>query len=477
MSQQSSQSSQRINKPYGGYFNRAIPPEDPKLTHTDPGTPMGEFFRLFWQPVCLSAELTDVPKAIRIMSEDLVAFRDREGRVGVLHRHCAHRGTSLEFGVIQRRGIRCCYHGFLWDVDGRLLETPGEPADSRLKERVCQGAYPALERNGMVFAYMGPPEKKPDFPQYDGYWLPRGTKLVPFSNVYPCNWLQVHENIMDHIHTAILHNNMTVEAVDAATKAGMNLDGFGAMPVMQWEQARNGTAMYFIATRRLDDDRVWVRSTEMVFPNYLSIGSLAPSAARQRHSMHGMTRWHVPVDNENMIIFGWRHFNDEVDPDHAGKEEECGVDKIDFLVGQTGNRSYEVAQRAPGDWEALTSQRPIAIHALENPGTSDTGVYLCRKLLRECVDAKEQKEPARTPDSKHTYAQDSVLCLRRQSDPKADQEAMKRVGQQVLSIMIEAEKVDSEKRDAFVRRRLDEIDPQGAATIPMGPLNKTRISA
>ena len=117
---------------YGAYHKTRVPDYDPELAETGPGTPMGEYLRKSWQPVCLSEELTDVPKAIRIMVEDLVAFRDRSGRIGVLQRHCSHRGTSLEYGIIQPKGIRCCYHGWVYDVDGTILEMPVEPKDSRI---------------------------------------------------------------------------------------------------------------------------------------------------------------------------------------------------------------------------------------------------------------------------------------------------------------------------------------------------------
>lgn len=446
--------------PFSGYFRRDVPNVDDELTRTDPGTPMGELMRRFWQPVCLSEELKDLPKAIRILGEDLVAFRDKQGRVGVMHRHCSHRGASLEYGIITEQGIRCCYHGWHYGLDGTLLETPCEPADSRLKETVCQGAYPAVERDGLVFAYMGPPQDPPEFPVFDAYVYPKGTRLVPFSNVYPCNWLQVFENIMDHMHTAVLHNHMTVEGVDAATSDGVSLEGFGDMPVMQWEATRNGNGMLFIATRRLPHDKVWVRITEMLFPNYLQIGSLVPTAARERHSTTALTRWHVPVDDTHMIIFGWRHFNDEIDPDHLGSEEECGVDKIDFLVGQTGNRSYEEGQRAPGDWEALVSQRPIAVHAAEHPGRSDIGVYMCRKLLREAVRGQTPRDTTRAAsiasgDTWPMYAQDSVLHVPREADDRA---LLMRVGKQVFGILKEADELPSAQRDAHVRRRLDEID-------------------
>lgn len=452
---------------FSGYQQRNRPGPDLELTSSNPGTPMGEYMRRHWQPVCLSQELTDVPKAIRIMGEDLVAFRDKSGDVGVMHRQCAHRGASLEFGIIAEHGIRCCYHGWHYGVDGTLLDAPCEPDATRLKETVCQGAYPAFERDGLVFAYMGPGQAPP-FPQFDTYSLPADTRLVPFSNIYPCNWLQVYENIMDHMHTAVLHNHMVVEGVDAATSAGVSLEGFGDMPVMQWEATRDGNGCVFIASRRLPGDKIWVRITEMVFPNYLQIGSLLPTAARERHGTAGCTRWSVPVDDENMIIFGYRHFNSTVDPDGLGNEADCGVDKIDFLEGQTGNRSYDEGQRAPGDWEAIVSQGRIAAHGAEHPGVSDVGVYMCRKLLRNAVQDKtapyalyqQLQEQGRTLP---IYAQDSVLDIPELADKQADRKQLAAAGKQVLEIMRSADALPADQRDAHVRARLDGIDRAGQA--------------
>lgn len=161
-----------ITSPYGGYLQRHVPQEDAELTHTGPGTPCGEFMRHYWHPVCLSTELTDLPKAIRILGEDLVAFRDGNGNVGVLHKHCSHRGASLEYGIVSDRGIRCCYHGWLIHRDGTILETPGEPAESRLKHSLVHGAYPVIEKQGLVFAYMGPPDEIPPFPIDEHYQTP-----------------------------------------------------------------------------------------------------------------------------------------------------------------------------------------------------------------------------------------------------------------------------------------------------------------
>ena len=452
-----------VQVPYGAYHKTEIPPHDSELTESQPGAPMGETMRKYWQPVCLSEELTDVPRAIRIMGEDLVAFRDRSGRVGVLQRHCSHRGTSLEYGIIQPKGIRCCYHGWVYDVDGTILETPAEPKDNKIKENIFHGAYPAFERDGLVFAYMGDPEQQPDFPEYDSYHLPEGTKLVPFTNIYPCNWLQAYENIVDHFHTALLHNDMTVDSIDAAAKNSITLAGFEGLPVVNWETTRDGNGIMFVSNRRNPDNQTfWVRTIELNFPNFVQFGALYPAARRHRHSTVALTRWHVPVDNTNMIMFGWRHFNDEVDPEGQGNEIDCGYDKIDFLEGQTGSRTYEEGQRAPGDWEALCSQRPIAIHALENPGYSDTGVYHLRKLLRELVRGKVPADTTRTigeggKDTLHIYTQDAVLNVPKRPDVD-DRELMRSFGRQVLEIMMEADSLPSDQRDAHVRARLDELD-------------------
>jgi len=127
---------------FGGYFHREVPAEDAELSHVGPDTPCGEYLRRFWQPICLSDELKDLPHRVKILGEELVAFRDRSAAVGLLELHCPHRGASLEYGLIDDKGIRCCYHGWLFAADGTILETPGEPAHSTLKDRLCHGAYP-----------------------------------------------------------------------------------------------------------------------------------------------------------------------------------------------------------------------------------------------------------------------------------------------------------------------------------------------
>src|SRR5262245_53619304 len=178
-----------LTKRFGAYYHRDVPEEDSALTHIGPGTPCGEYFRRFWQPICFSDDLRDVPRRVTILGEALVVFRDLRGTVGLLELHCPHRGTSLEYGLISERGIRCCYHGWLFDVDGAVLETPGEAVESTLKERLCHGAYPTHEYKGIVFAYMGPPDQQPPFPIYDSLER-QGYRIIPGQQYfYPCNWL------------------------------------------------------------------------------------------------------------------------------------------------------------------------------------------------------------------------------------------------------------------------------------------------
>src|SRR5258706_843256 len=200
----------RSRGPYGLSTRRRLPAEDAELPRVGPETPCGEYLRRFWQPVALSSELGELPLALRILGEDLVAFRDKAGRVGVLERHCCHRGPSLEYGIVEERGLRCCYHGWKFDVDGTILETPGEPTDSKIKEKTYQGAYPALEFGGLLFAYMGPPAEKPEFPYFDVFDQP-DNKMVPYALTYPCNWLQILENAMSPAHGGFLHTRISFE--------------------------------------------------------------------------------------------------------------------------------------------------------------------------------------------------------------------------------------------------------------------------
>ena len=360
---------------YNGYYRSGAGKEDAELTHSEPGTPCGEYLRRFWQPICMSEQLTDLPLAIRIMGEDLVVFRDLSGHVGLLHRQCSHRRTSLEYGVIAEHGIRCCYHGWLFDVDGTILETPGEPEDSPIRHTLAHGAYPALEYKGLVFAYMGPPEKKPEFPIYDTFEI-AGEEMVPYLIPMPCNWLQVTENPMDPFHSVFLHTQVT--------RAHFN-PAWGALPAVGWHRFADRTGIYLTNTRRWNE-YVWVRTAETLMPSFAQPPDIYQDPDREKFFPRvGSSKWVVPTDDRSCILLGWRHFSDELDLGGKGDRSRVGYNKVD-AIGQTGiERSAEEGQRVPSDYEAQIGQGEITVHETEHLGQTDTGVAMLRGVLKRAI--------------------------------------------------------------------------------------------
>ena len=245
-------------RPFGGYYQPRDRIEDLALTHTDPGTPCGELMRRFWQPIALTSELGERPIALTILGEKLVLFRDRSGQLGLFHRHCAHRGASLEFGIPMERGLRCCYHGWTYDIDGRCLETPGEPPHSQLKRSVVQGAYPVREIDKLIFAYMGPPDEQPQMPVWDTQTQPDST-VESFSILFDCNWLQTHENGIDPIHAVFLHARPGRDSFG---------DVFFTLPQLDVVETPYGACAQ---TTRRAGDNIWTRMVDLAVPNVAHI--------------------------------------------------------------------------------------------------------------------------------------------------------------------------------------------------------------
>ena len=167
-----------LKTPYSAWARAEIAEVDDELCRVGRGTPCGEYLRRFWQPVAIAETLGDLPQRVRILGEDLVLFRDGGGRHGLLEKRCVHRGTSLEYGKPVERGIRCCYHGWQFDIDGTILDTPGEPAASPIRHKICQGAYPLHEWRGLLFAYLGPPRSRPR-PRWKTPRRPRHSRRMP----------------------------------------------------------------------------------------------------------------------------------------------------------------------------------------------------------------------------------------------------------------------------------------------------------
>lgn len=432
---------------FNGYHRRSTACEDAELTHTDPGTPCGEFMRRFWQPVAMAAQIKDLPLAIRVLGEDLVLFRDLSGRVGLLHKHCSHRRTSLEYGIVAERGIRCCYHGWLYDIDGTILETPGEPPTSRIRETLCHGAYPAREHHGLIFAYLGPPDRVPEFPILDTM-AQADNEMVPYAIDYPCNWLQVAENPMDPWHSVFLHTRIT--------RAHFN-PAWGAFPVVEWHWMADRLGIYLTNTRRWNE-YVWVRTAENFFPAIAQPPDIYQDADGEKFFPRvGITKWTVPVDNTSCKIVGWRHFNPTLDRGGKGDRSKVGHNMIDFL-GQTSiERSHEEGQRVPSDYEAQVGQGKITIHAEETLGSTDAGVAMLRRGLRRHIRAvQEGHDPPRPKLNADghipTHSGDVIV---RVAKSNVDDTALQReVGRLVGRIVVETLPLAAAERPGEIERRV-----------------------
>jgi len=183
------------------------------ITRSGQGTPLGNLMRRYWVPALLSEEIPapDAPPVqVRILGEELVAFRDSNGRIGLLDEHCSHRGTSLFYGRVEECGLRCIYHGWKYDVDGTVLETPAEPAGSKFHQRVQHPAYPTHEVNGIVFAYLGPRESMPLFPEFEWSQVAKEQTYVTKA-LQECNYLQGLEGECDSSHLSFLHRTFSVD--------------------------------------------------------------------------------------------------------------------------------------------------------------------------------------------------------------------------------------------------------------------------
>jgi phenylpropionate dioxygenase-like ring-hydroxylating dioxygenase large terminal subunit len=364
----------------GTGYGRPRPTSFRELTEVGPGTPMGELLRRYWHPVGLSGDATAVPRAVRALGEELVLFRDGRGRPGLVVARCTHRGTTLYYGRVDARGIRCCYHGWLFDVEGHCLEQPCEPGGGTQRERMRQPWYPVQERYGLIFAYLGPPERKPVLPRWDaletldpGEWPQTDASSVGGGGpvIIPCNWLQHYENLMDTLHVPILHG---------AFSGPQFTDVMGVMPEVTWEETERGVKA--VSRRRLPDGRIFHRVSEAVLPTLRVI----PNPRVDGYGRVETIGWVLPMDDTHFRIYT------------AGRVRRAGdiARQRSRLNGKMWEElSEEEHQRFPGDYEAQVGQGAIAAHSEEHLASSDRGVALVRRQLRRQLEAiADGKDPA-----------------------------------------------------------------------------------
>jgi phenylpropionate dioxygenase-like ring-hydroxylating dioxygenase large terminal subunit len=342
------------------------------LAEVGRGTPMGELLRRYWHPIGLIADADATPKAVRALGEDLVLFRDGAGKPGLVTARCCHRGTTLYYGRVEERGIRCCYHGWLFDIEGRCLEQPCEPDGGRLRDRVRQPWYPVEERYGLIFAYMGPPAKRPVLPRYDCLETLDPGEIIEADDtsigsgggvIVPCNWLQHWENIPDVFHVPILHG---------AFSGVQFVAQMGIMPKVRWDLSP--VSVKTVSVRELDDGRVHYRITEAALPTL----RVVPNPRVAQYSRVESLGWTLPIDDTHFRIYV------------AGRVKEKGElgKKRSRMNGKLWSElTEEEHQKFPGDYEAQVGQGPITFHSDEHLATSDAGVAMARRLLQRQLDA------------------------------------------------------------------------------------------
>ena len=272
--------------------------ENELLTRVGPGTPMGSLMRQYWLPVMQSFELPETdgrPQRVRLLCEDLIAFRDSDGAVGLLANNCPHRGASLFFGRNEESGLRCVYHGWKFDVTGGCVDMPNEPAESNFKDKVHASAYPCVDLNGIIWTYMGPRETPPPLPQYEFALVPAEQRSVmPF--VRECNYLQALEGDIDSAHSSFLHAVLNTQDIN---NLGTGLKHVDRHPRFEVLDTDFGVT---IAARRTPEDRArfYWRLTQFLFP----IVTYFPPTGEQMETVPGHV-W-IPIDDDTTLVWGLR---------------------------------------------------------------------------------------------------------------------------------------------------------------------------
>ena len=386
------------------------------LVRVGPGTPMGRLMRLHWIPFLRSSDVErdGQPHRVRLLGEDLVAFRDSSGRVGLVDHACPHRGAPMVFGRNEDDGLRCVYHGWKFGTDGRCQEMPAEPANSPMCARMKITAYPVRERNGMLWAYLGPePEQAPPLPDLEWNLVPEEQVAISIR-VQECNWLQALEGEIDSAHAAILHGRVHEDGVINQWKQAKDL-----APTFECVPHEAGISIG--SRRKLDAEHQYIRVNQFLMPFYTLVPPFSQFPELSGHA------W-VPIDDEHTLCIMFSYH-----PTQPFYEKTRALFKSGHRGRETGHASegsfetrpvtdpfpkywskynrgnaYQFSHALqdtynsglPGLWvqdaAAQSGVAPIYDRSKEHLGTSDTGIARTRRLLLDTVGrfVKDGQRPA-----------------------------------------------------------------------------------
>src|SRR5262249_48331115 len=376
--------------------------QNERITRVGPDKPAGWVLRRYWQPAALLDELSgNRPiKAIKLLGEELVIFRDDKGRFGLLGRSCPHRGTDLAYGRLEDGGLRCAFHGWLFDIEGQCLETPAEPADSNLCRNIRQKAYPVIERSGILFAYLGP-GTPPEFPRFDCFIAPNSHTFA-FKGRIDCNWLQSLEVGIDPAHTSFLHRFFHDEAPDTGYGKlfrDKSIDSDLPMtrimrehPRPQIEVEPTDYGMLIALLRPINDQTTYVRITNRVFPHAFVI----PMSSEMT-----ITQWHVPIDDTRHYWYAiFTSFGAPVNKAEMRRQRLELYELPDYIPRKNKSNDYgfdphEQEQHTftgmgvdinVHDQLACESMGSIPDRTKEHLGQSDKAISAYRRILRKAIE-------------------------------------------------------------------------------------------
>jgi phthalate 4,5-dioxygenase len=394
------------------------------LTQTGPGTPGGGLFRQYWLPALLAEELPEPdspPVRVKILSERLIAFRDSDGRYGLIDEFCAHRGVSLWFGNVQECGIRCAYHGWKYDVDGQCLEVPSAPEHNSFASKVKLTSYPLVKVGDILWTHLGDPATRPDLPEFE-------FALVPPAQTYTSkrwqesNWLQALEGGIDSSHVSWLHSGgLKSDPLFKGTK-GNEYNLADLKPFFEVAEADGG--LFVGARRNAEEDHYYWRITPWVMPSF----TIVPP--RGDHPVHG--HFWVPIDDENCWVYTFDYHpvraltpqeRDDMKAGHGvhsdnipGTYRPRENKDVDYLMDRAAQRRGETFSGVRGiaqqDASLQESMGPIVDRTKERLVASDTGIIKARKKLRLAIEAL--RDEGRTPpgvDPAHHHVRSAAVVL------------------------------------------------------------------
>ncbi|MCC6889721.1 MAG: aromatic ring-hydroxylating dioxygenase subunit alpha [Hyphomicrobiales bacterium] len=373
------------------------------VTQTGPGTTMGALFRSYWIPALLAEELPEndcPPVRVKLLSERMVAFRDSMGRYGLIDEFCAHRGVSLWFARNEECGLRCPYHGWKFDFTGQCLEVPSEPVESGFAKKIKLRSYPLVERGGILWTYMGPPERQPPLPEWEFALVPDEQRFVS-KRFQESNWLQAMEGGIDSSHVSWLHRDDINRDPLFKGAQGNKYNMGDMMPVFEVVESPGG--LYIGARRNAEDGKYYWRITQWVMPSFTMI------PPRGGHTVHG--HFWIPVDDEN--CWAWSYDFHPTRAITAAEREAMTMGKgihslnrpgtylpvackeNDYLIDRAAQRRGEtysgIAGIAMQDASLQESMGPIIDRTKENLVSCDNGIIMARHRLMRAAKALAEK--------------------------------------------------------------------------------------